>query len=99
MLAKYLTPTSQSLPDTPSSRFSGSLCELCASLLCALCVDSVLFSSDLRLPIPSYKVPYLLPSSVSSKPFVFTLFTKLPGCTPLLPELERLAHTERKSHE
>src|SRR5579859_6196181 len=30
-------------------------------------------------PRPSYKVPYILPSSVSSKSCVFTLFKKLPG--------------------
>jgi len=35
-----------------------------------------------------YKVPYILPSSVYSKPFLFTLFSKLPGCTSSLPILE-----------
>ena len=32
------------------------------------------------------KVPYILPSSVYSNSFVFTLFTKLPGC------MERIRH-------
>src|SRR5215831_15939724 len=31
-------------------------------------------------PPRSYKVPYILPSSVYPNPFVFTLFSKLPGC-------------------
>ena len=35
-----------------------------------------------------YNLPYILPSSVSSNPCVFTLFTKLPGCTYFLPNLE-----------
>ena len=37
---------------------------------------------------PSYSLPYILPSSVSSNTFVFTLFTKLPGCAGILPILE-----------
>ena len=41
-----------------------------------------------------YNLPYILQSSVCSNPFVFTLFTKLPGCTPFLPILERAAHLE-----
>src|SRR5215467_4603687 len=34
---------------------------------------------------PSYKVPYILPSSVCPNSFVFTLFAKLPGCVFLFP--------------
>src|SRR5579859_770364 len=54
----------------------------------------------------AYKVPYILPSSVSSKSCVFTLFKKLPGCGGILlyllaPSLEGLAPslegTEAKS--
>jgi len=36
-----------------------------------------------------YKVPYILPSSVYSNPFVFTLFSKLPGCSYFLTKTER----------
>ena len=36
-------------------------------------------------------LPYILPSSVCCKPFVFTLFTKPPGHTQFLPESERYA--------
>src|SRR5579859_8050499 len=54
----------------------------------------------------AYKVPYILPSSVSSKSCVFTLFKKLPWCGGILlyllaPSLEGLAPslegTEAKS--
>ena len=41
-------------------------------------------------PRPSYKVPYILPSSVYSNPFVFTLFSKLPGCTSFFPNRNSL---------
>ena len=45
-------------------------------------------------PLPThsqaiYKVPYILPSSVCSKPRVFTLFQKLPGWGGIIPKLER----------
>src|SRR5215467_437170 len=44
----------------------------------------------------AYKVPYFLPSSEYSNSFVFTLFSKLPGCTSFLlyPEQCRRAKTE-----
>src|SRR5215472_17485564 len=38
-----------------------------------------------------YKVPYILPSSVYSNSFVFTLFTKLPGWGAILPKSEHAA--------
>ena len=39
----------------------------------------------------AYNLPYILPSSVCSKSLVFTLFTKLPGCTQTIPKMERAA--------
>src|SRR5215467_16305603 len=36
-------------------------------------------------PSRSYRVPHILPSFVSPNSFVFTLFTKLPGCRGGLP--------------
>src|SRR5215467_11404300 len=38
-------------------------------------------------------LPYILPSSVYSNSFVFTLFTKLPGRTLFLPILVQLARS------
>src|SRR5579859_7601821 len=40
--------------------------------------------------VPTSILPYILPSSVYSNSFVFTLFTKLPGWGCILPKLERL---------
>jgi activator of Hsp90 ATPase-like protein len=52
-------------------------------------------SPSLHSP-PFYKVPYILPSSVCSNSFVFTLFTKLPGCIHFLPNSELATHSPGK---
>src|SRR5579859_1304548 len=54
--------------------------------------------SDPRNSLKSvvYNLPYILPSSVSSNPFVFTLFKKRPGCGGILlyPERKRKVYPE-----
>src|SRR5579859_1846949 len=70
----YLTPLLATLPKPPSRK--SFLCHTCSPLppLSALPIQLSTFNFQ-----PSYNLPYILPSSVSSNPFVFTLFKKLPG--------------------
>src|SRR5215467_7022444 len=67
--------------------------------LSACCAVSLFLSSAFYFPLcffASYNLPYILPSSVCSNPFLFALFTKLPGCTRVLPKMERPFNHERK---
>src|SRR5579859_393882 len=79
----FLTPLLATLPKPPSRK--SFLCHTCAPLpqLSALPIQLSTFHFQ-----PSYNLPYILPSSVSSNPFVFTLFKKLPGWGATLPIME-----------